>query len=1181
MPNDESCPRCGSRRPTNGPPGLCPQCLLRLGLGADLSEGPADTMSLAGLRDAGDESRTQPTGVLLALHESIGPVPRVLLRDGPGEEGPRPVRPRSDEMPDLAGEGGRYQLLGEIARGGMGVVLKGRDVDLGRDLAVKVLLEKHRDHPEMVRRFVEEAQIGGQLQHPGIVPVYELGQFPDQRLYIAMKLVGGRTLAALLVSRKDPAEDRSRFLSTFEQVCQTMAYAHSRGVIHRDLKPSNVMVGNFGEVQVMDWGLAKVLGQGGVADEARPRQADDDDEAIRTLRTGSSAGESRAGSIMGTPAYMAPEQARGSIDAVDERADVFGLGSILCEILTGQPAYSGRSGVELYRKAQHADLADAFDRLDACGADVDLAGLAKSCLAAAPQDRPRDAGVVAASLNGHLAGVEARLREAELAQAGAEARAAEERHRRILTVGLAASVLASALLGLGGWAWASRDRAARAEATTREVNKALDEATALRFQASSSTSGVAETGWAEALEAARRAEALLARGEGGADLRARIEDLKGVILRERDQAGAAEKDRRMVERLAEIHADYSVHTDRARTDAEYARAFSAYGIDVDVLTPSVAGARIASRPIAVAIAGALDQWTFDRRKLDPPDLEGAGHLMAIAKASDPDPWRNRLRNALEREAIDRDRALLDLEQLAGSADVERLPGSSVERLAAALAAMGDDRTAVSLFRRAQLAHPDDFWINSDLGVELMRLGQLDEAVRFLSVAVAVRPRSGPAHLNLGSALHLGGRLDDALATIRQASRLRADNVNARVGLGAVLLDLGQAEPARAAFREAEAISPEDRPLRDEIADVLIGRGEWLAGTAELREAARLDPDDPFARDHLGMALTLLGRLDEAIPVLQQATQAPPDLAPIRNNLGRALLARGDLAEALASFRVGLDLGSLEPRRKSPSGDMVRDVERLIALDARRPALLQGKDRPADADEAAAFARLCLIRGHHATAARLWLGAFGEKPALLDDPRAARRFLAARAASLAGSGLGRDEPSLDDRARARWRMQALEWLNAELEGLSRSPEKGGPRGLSNVPARLGLWRVDPAFAGIRDESALASLPEAERRGCQSFWSEVEDLATEVRAGGKIGAPRNVSGRLLDLSGGGDGEPRRKRRGGPPPPARGPGRPGERGRDGPDHQGPPGDPSRRRPPPPDDGPRDPFEPRKTSP
>ena len=205
-------------------------------------------------------------------------------------------------MPDLAGDTGRYQLLGEIARGGMGAILKGRDVDLGRDLAVKVILEEHRDDPEMVRRFVEEAQIGGQLQHPGIVPVHELGRFPDGRLYIAMKLVRGRTLAALLEARETPDDDRTRFLSIFEQVCQTMAYAHSRGVIHRDLKPSNVMVGSFGEVQVMDWGLAKVLDQGGVADErAAIRAGDDGATPSGRCARGSEAGESRAGSVLGTP----------------------------------------------------------------------------------------------------------------------------------------------------------------------------------------------------------------------------------------------------------------------------------------------------------------------------------------------------------------------------------------------------------------------------------------------------------------------------------------------------------------------------------------------------------------------------------------------------------------------------------------------------------------------------------------------------------------------------------------------------------------------------------------------------------------------------------------------------------------------------------------------------------------
>ena len=231
---------------------------------------------------------TSPGRVLESLARSIGSIPRVLLPDTRDDDrGVAVIKPSSDEMPPTSERGDRYLLFGEIARGGMGAVLKGRDPDLGRDLAVKVLLEGHRDKPELVRRFVEEAQIGGQLQHPGIVPVYELGTFADSRPYFTMKLVKGRTLAQLLKERGGPEDDLPRFLGIFEQVCQTVAYAHARGVIHRDLKPTNVMVGSFGEVQVMDWGLAKVLKEGGIADEpAAPEEPAPAVSVIRTVRSG-------------------------------------------------------------------------------------------------------------------------------------------------------------------------------------------------------------------------------------------------------------------------------------------------------------------------------------------------------------------------------------------------------------------------------------------------------------------------------------------------------------------------------------------------------------------------------------------------------------------------------------------------------------------------------------------------------------------------------------------------------------------------------------------------------------------------------------------------------------------------------------------------------------------------------
>src|SRR5262249_24704207 len=141
------------------------------------------------------------------------------------------------------------------------------------DVALKVLHEEHAKDSALVQRFVEEAQIGGQLQHPGIVPVYELGLMADDRPYFTMKLVKGRTLAQMLAERRSPAEDRRRFLAIFEHIHQTMAYAHARSVVHRDLKPTNIMVGAFGEVQVMDWGLAKVLTRVGSADERKSKKA--------------------------------------------------------------------------------------------------------------------------------------------------------------------------------------------------------------------------------------------------------------------------------------------------------------------------------------------------------------------------------------------------------------------------------------------------------------------------------------------------------------------------------------------------------------------------------------------------------------------------------------------------------------------------------------------------------------------------------------------------------------------------------------------------------------------------------------------------------------------------------------------------------------------------------------------
>ena len=442
---------------------------LRAGFAPAFREGEAIVVASAG------------HSVLQSLGQSMN-LASVVLRDAK-DAGHEPiVQPKSPEMPERKADS-RYRLDGEIARGGMGAILKGRDTDLGRDLAIKVLLDAHKDKPEVIQRFIEEAQIGGQLQHPGIAPIYELGQFADRRPFFAMKLVKGETLSKLLADRNETAQERGKFIGIFEQICQTMAYAHCRGVIHRDLKPANIMVGAFGEVQVMDWGLAKVLANGGVADEKKSQQIRPDQSLVQTLRSsagsdapgsfGSNGSQTQMGSVMGTPGYMPPEQALGEIDHLDERTDVFGLGAILCEILTGKPPYVGENNAQVYRLASRGKLDDCFQRLDACGADDDLIALTKHCLALEPSNRPRDAGVLATRISDYVESVNTKLRQTEMAIADAEVRAEELRRRHKLALAAGAAIVASLVLGIGASAWQANRAAHEAERAKSAEHRAV------------------------------------------------------------------------------------------------------------------------------------------------------------------------------------------------------------------------------------------------------------------------------------------------------------------------------------------------------------------------------------------------------------------------------------------------------------------------------------------------------------------------------------------------------------------------------------------------------------------------------------------------------------------------------------------------------------------------------------
>jgi hypothetical protein len=496
-----------------------------------------------------------------------------------------------------------YRVLREIARGGMGRVLAAYDLTLDRDVALKILLPGAN-----ADRFVRESKITARLPHPGIPPVHALGTLADGSPFLAMKLIGGRTLAHAMKTA-----DRPRLLQAFLQVCQAVGFAHSHGVIHRDLKPANVMVGAFGEVQVMDWGLAKNLAEASVASEEpasreleRPEDRTDPNQTTDYRTAGEPTDDrTQAGQVLGTPAYMAPEQARG--EATDARADVFALGGILCAILTGQPPFGGKTNREVIRRAGAADLAEAHGRLDGCGADAELVSLCRRCLNPDPTDRPADGQAVADGVTAYQSGVQEKLRKAELAEAAAKAKAAEEAKRRRVTLALAATVLLALTLGGGGYFYVKNERDARQAQVVREVNDALNQAAALRENAKANSVGGAAL-FAQAREQAQRALALLENGPADAALQDQVRRLKAQLDEE-------EKDRKLVAALdeARLAQGEMLSEDRfawERAVPLFRDAFRAYGLPVGEVEPEVAAERIRQRPAAVreVVVAALDEW---------------------------------------------------------------------------------------------------------------------------------------------------------------------------------------------------------------------------------------------------------------------------------------------------------------------------------------------------------------------------------------------------------------------------------------------------------------------------------------------------------------------------------------------------------------------------------------------
>jgi Flp pilus assembly protein TadD len=688
-----------------------------------------------------------------------------------------------------------------------------------------------------------------------------------------------------------------------------LEHAHTLGIVHRDVKPANLLVDDAGKLYVSDFGLARV---------------------------GPDAGLTVSGDLLGTLRYMAPEQALARHGLVDHRADVYGLGCTLYELLTGRPAVDATDRAEVLRKIAFEDP-KSLRKLDKA-IPAELETIALKCLAKNPAERYATAGELANDLLRWLDHQTIKAKPPTLRQRAVKW---ARRHRPVVGAAATVVVLAAAML-VSGLTWAGRDAAARRERAEQVVTAALADADRLQAQAL----------WPQALDAARRADGLLAGGAVGDDLRRRVDEaLTGLDL---------------VARLEDVRTGYANAVRDYVFDAEwkvgeYARAFRAARIVVDELGPEELAARIPPA-VRVVAAAALDDWSGIGE-----DVRARGRLRAAARAADPDEWRGRVRAAV----ADKDRPALAA--LAAAARGAELPAASLVRLGTALWRAGLQAEAVELLRATQRRYPGDFWVNFELA-HCLTDAHPDEAVRFNTAAVALRPGSSAAHNNLGVSLAAKGDVDGAAAAYAEAIRLAPDHARPQSNLARVLAKAKAAGRVVAAFREAARRRPADASAHTTLGIALQARGDLGGAAAAFREAARVrpgnvtvlttlgkvlqadgDPDGAAAAfrkaagltsdylsghtmafpatayDNLCALLRRTGRLGGLIAEQREAVRRRPDDPAAQARLGVALLVNGDKNGAAEAYRAAL-------RRRPDSTALLYGLQSASSTEGERLAI---------------------------------------------------------------------------------------------------------------------------------------------------------------------------------------------------------------------------------------------------
>jgi eukaryotic-like serine/threonine-protein kinase len=748
--------------------------------------------------------------------------------------------PDLDTAPDTAGgrpgpplgSFGDYELLGALGRGGMGVVYKARQRSLNRLVALKVIRAGEPAGPADVRRFRTEAEVVAGLEHPNIVPVYEVGE-RDGLLYLSMRLVEGGTLAERLERYAAEPRAAARLVA---DVARAVHFAHQRGVLHRDLKPGNVLLDGDGRPLVTDFGLAK--------------------------RVESDSSLTQSGAVVGTPSYMAPEQASGARGAVTTAADVWGLGAVLYALLTGRPPFRGETVLETLEqvKGREPEPPRRLNRR----VDRDLETVCLKCLHKDPQKRYGSAQALAEDLERWRAGEPITARRPSPVQRLARW---VQRHPRTATALATLTLIALA----AGVTW-DRQRVQAEAAASQVAEQAEDLWRKGRLR--------------EAEAVARRAADLLPRF-GHATLRRRVEESVAdfTLLRRLDEA-----------RLERLNTQPDAEAvDEGRSAALFAAAFrEEYGVDVLGRDEDTVRAELGRRVIRAELVAALDDWASGSKG------EDARQLARIADALDPDAqgvarqWR-RMKWPLDGA---------ELRRLAAAAEAAPPPHPFLVRLAFDLQEVSAHTEAVRLLRLAHRRRPDDLWVNAALAQTLARMGpeHTAEAVRYYTVLLALRPNDPITLGNLGYLLDRLGRSEEAIACLRQATTLWPHAAIARNNLGIALAKAGQLQEAAEEFRRTVAQQPDYHRAWHNLGGVLHDLRRPAEAVEALKRANAMSPD-VLTSNRLSACLAELGRHAEAESAAREAVKLGPGNAEAHFRLGLALMSQGRYADAADSFRT--------------------------------------------------------------------------------------------------------------------------------------------------------------------------------------------------------------------------------------------------------------------------------------